>query len=363
MFQHESNLTAMINDTTKFSLYSNNLGFKSICKLLGFLLITSFSSQGQKPVTKYMGFADANFAVNMDGGHSRFHLGQFNNFITSEYKKFSFLTEVVFENHEGWQFEIMRALLKYEFSPSFSVQLGKYDTPLGYWNNAYHHGAWLEPTIGRPFFLREDHGHALIPVHSNGMVISGVNITKYKLAYSVAIGNGIGAHGSHDNDRYKSITAQVSVKPKKGLVVGVSGYYDHISDGTESLIEDSVLNEDMIQTMGNGFVRYGSKNIEFIGEIYFVRNTMNSGEWLNYAGYFAYLGYTFKGLLTPYLKYDVLAVDQDERYFVNNHKSEISLGCRYDITPTSVIKVAYKYSQCTNMGVNKDLILSWALRF
>ena len=43
-------------------------------------------------------------------------------------------------------------------------------TLLGYWNQAYHHGTWLQTTVFRPEIYRwEDDGGGLLPVHEVGV--------------------------------------------------------------------------------------------------------------------------------------------------------------------------------------------------
>jgi hypothetical protein len=46
-------------------------------------------------------------------------------------------------------------------------------TPLGYWNQYYHHGAWFQATATRPeMYLFEDDG-GILPVHEIGIEASG----------------------------------------------------------------------------------------------------------------------------------------------------------------------------------------------
>lgn len=41
--------------------------------------------------------------------------------------------------------------------------------PIGYWNNAYHHGRVMHPTIERPQVAEREDGGSLLRVHSAGV--------------------------------------------------------------------------------------------------------------------------------------------------------------------------------------------------
>lgn len=41
-----------------------------------------------------------------------------------------------------YSFGVERFIVKYDFSDTFKLSAGRYHTPIGYWNSAFHHGAW-----------------------------------------------------------------------------------------------------------------------------------------------------------------------------------------------------------------------------
>src|SRR5258707_10325413 len=71
------------------------------------------------------------------------------------------------------------------------MSFGRYHTPVGYWNTAFHHGAWLQTTITRPDIVR--FGGTFIPIHFVGFLAEG-NIPSggAGLSYNVGVGNGRG---------------------------------------------------------------------------------------------------------------------------------------------------------------------------
>ena len=47
------------------------------------------------------------------------------------------------------------------------------------------------------------------------------------------IGNGLGSAPVADNDKYKSVTAAVHIKPIDNMRIGISYYHDIVSKGAE----------------------------------------------------------------------------------------------------------------------------------
>ena len=69
-------------------------------------------------------------------------------------------TEMAFEAGEdgGIGVDLERFNVRWQSSRYF-VEAGRTHTSFGYWNNAYHHGRWLQPTIERPRWVAfEDDG-------------------------------------------------------------------------------------------------------------------------------------------------------------------------------------------------------------
>ena len=50
-------------------------------------------------------------------------------------------------------------------SSRFFIEAGRTHTGFGYWNNAYHHGRWLQPTIARPRWVAFEDDGGILPVH------------------------------------------------------------------------------------------------------------------------------------------------------------------------------------------------------
>ena len=112
------------------------------------------------------GFGDVQYYqfLNSDDAdeNGAFFLGQLDLYVAESIgPRLDVLTEVAIESPDGAEFviDLERIQIGYLFSDALKVSAGRFHTPLGYWNTAYHHGAFLHTTIERPLFVRfEDDG-------------------------------------------------------------------------------------------------------------------------------------------------------------------------------------------------------------
>jgi len=122
------------------------------------------------PSLQIRGFGDVDFsATNQKGSVSGFNLGQFVLHLASPLsKKVGYFGELSFTARPtGYDVQVERTIIRYDYNDYFKISFGKYHTPLGYWNTAFHHGAWLQTTISRPQMVQ--FGGTFIPVHFVGL--------------------------------------------------------------------------------------------------------------------------------------------------------------------------------------------------
>ena len=106
-----------------------------------------------------------------------FTLGEQDLFITSDLTdNISFLGESVFKysatSSTKIAFGLERAILKYIYKGNHNIQIGRFHTPMNYWNDSYHHGRVFFPTVGRP----ESFNEHLIPIHTVGIMATAENL-------------------------------------------------------------------------------------------------------------------------------------------------------------------------------------------
>ncbi len=315
--------------------------------------------------THIRGFTDVVFsASDRTGDQSAFGLGQFVLHISSALAdRWSFLGETVFEYDSGFVVDVERVILTYRPNAHFQVGLGKHHTPIGYWNNAYHHGTLLQPTIQRPqMFLFEDEG-GVLPIHTTGVLVAGRDLTRAHLGFDVMVGNGIGSTPISDNNPAKSVTLAVQSQITAAFRVGASFYHDAIAAGTVSLGDPPVpLPEGMTQRMVGGYAAYFAPTLEAAAEYQRVTNKTAAGASTGTDAWYVYAGWR-AGKLVPYARYDDLAFDPADPYFNPDDTRLTVLGTRYDFAATTAAKVEYRRRKTLTGGSGNELAAQVAIGF
>ena len=333
-------------------------------KSIGILLI--ISSFLSSPVlhaqnTQIKGFADALAAVQND--KLSFALGEQDLFITSELSdRFSFLGESVFRftNTTPTKFSVSieRIVIKYNFSGNHNILVGKHHTPINYWNDTYHHGRVLFPTIFRPLLFDAN----IIPLHTTGVSLQGHNLGDLKFGYDLMVGNGLGSTDVLDNDARKSITAAVHIKPAEGLRLGISWYNDGISEGATGH-DGMPMHWAVDQNLFTGSVAYFGNKFEVLAEgTLGINKTDTTGSQRTLASYI-YAGFKIREKIVPYVRLDNLAFQEGEIFYANNNTTSIVGGIRYNINFVTAVKMEYQHQHAAKDGDSNRFTMQLAIGF
>jgi hypothetical protein len=336
---------------------------KKWCVFIFLLFFTVTNVCAQKIDINVNGFTNTNYQIN-NKGKSDFFIGQYDNLVTARITdKISFLSEVVFEYDEGFVIDVERVIIKYDWDNYLNVKMGKFHNPLGYWNNAYHHGAVLQPTIARPLAVNFEDEGGVLPIHNNGIWVSGHDIGKWKFGYDLTVGNGIGSNlYVKDDNNKKSLGTAFEIKPVKNLEFGISTYKDKLIKGEIAQNGDS-LATDLSILIGAADMVYLSNKFEFIGE-YFLANHQPDGQKkaskVN-AG-FIYTGLPLKKI-TPYIRYDWINFPQSHVYYTPDNVKKLTVGAKYEFSYLSNIKLEVSNSHDKINGQTNAAAVSFGIGF
>ncbi|MBI4947927.1 MAG: hypothetical protein HY840_16170 [Bacteroidetes bacterium] len=328
---------------------------KTKLTLFSLVLMIALTSYSQE--TQIKGFANIDAMGSFEKDTARkdenhFAIGQYDLFITSQItQNVKMLGESVFEfDGNSFAIDLERVMVDYYMKDYFSISVGKFHTPLGYWNNAYHHGMALQPTSIRPDALKFEDEGGILPIHELGAQLHGDGITKYNFGYNLMLSNGIAADAAYDYNKSKAVTANLHAEPIENLKLYVSGYMDRVPDGYTTAQGITVKKTD-VQIL-NASIAYvnGKFPIEFIGEFFNVTTNMDSVVSKVTNGYVLYAGYKIKKFV-PYVSYDGIAYQKGEQYFIENNVQTTTLGLRYIMSPLSVLKLEYKYHTSAQAGM------------
>src|SRR5215467_14030869 len=140
------------------------------------------------------GFLDVRAGYQGNNGPRGFGVGNLDFYLTPKIgDRIKGLVELVFEVSSTTgeiESDLERAQIGYVFSDAATVWAGRFHSPWGYWNTAFHHGAQIQTSITRPQFLEfEDHG-GIIPAHTVGLWSTGVlPVPAGKITYDAFGGN------------------------------------------------------------------------------------------------------------------------------------------------------------------------------
>jgi len=302
------------------------------------------------PSLQIRGFGDVNFsATDQKVTPSGFNLGQLDLHLASSLsRKVTYFGELTFNAQPtGYTVEVERSIIRYDYNDFFKLSFGRYHTPIGYWNTAFHHGAWLQTTISRPDMVRV--GGTFIPVHFVGLLAEG-NIPSGAagLSYNVGVGNGRGSIISRpgdagDNNNNRAWVANLYSRPAKlyGLQMGVSVYRDKIT-----LPVVSPAGNEFREWISAAHIVWTKENPEFLAEFANVnhKNILTNASTNNQA-YYVQVGYRLPWLektLKPYYRFEHTHTPFSEQVFTNQDLVGSIVGLRYDITNYASFKSEYR---------------------
>ena len=314
------------------------------------------------PSLQIRGFADMDFsATDQKGEPSGFNLGQLDLHLASPLsRKISYFGEMTFNAHpNGYTVEVERSIIRYDYNDYFKISFGRYHTPIGYWNTAFHHGAWLETTIDRPEIVKV--GGTFIPVHFVGFLVEG-NIPSggAGLSYSFGAGNGRGEIISRpgdagDNNNNRAWVANIFARPAKlyGLQFGASVYRDKISCQNNPAVPvvpgcRLTNGNDYREWITSAHVVWTKGAPEFLAEFANVNHRqVLTNRTSNSQGLYAQLGYRlpwFEKTLKPYYRFEYIHTPRSEAVFGNLDLVESIAGLRYYISSYAAFKSEYRHA-------------------
>lgn len=325
------------------------------------------------PSLQIRGFADMDFsATDQKGATSGFNLGQLDLLFSSPLsRKISYFGEMTFNAQPtGYNVDVERSFIRYDYNDYFKVSFGRYHTPIGYWNTAFHHGTWLQSTVELPEMLNED--AAFLPRHTVGFLAEG-NIPSggAGLAYSVGVGNGRGQIISRpgdagDNNSNRAWVADIFARPVKlyGLQFGASVYRDKISLGGGNDFREWIASAHLVWTKGDP---------EFLAEFANVNHrSILTNKVANSDAFYVQLGYRMPGLekkLKPYYRFEYIHTPKSEGVFPNLNLVESIVGLRYDISTYAAFKSEYRHASRQSLatptfnGIVNGLFLQTSFTF
>jgi hypothetical protein len=261
-------------------------------------------------------------------------------------------------------FDLERFQAGYTFSDALTLWAGRFHTPFGVWNTAFHHGPYIQVSTERPRFVAFEDQGGIMPSHTVGLMGSGTFRLENgdRINYDAFVGNGSRIIPATDgntigislgnqldfnpvgNDKTTpALGGRVSYVMSNGLTLGVHALSEKVNTYDMNNVE---LNSTQVSFWG-GFYFYESDNWESIAEYYRFSNKDDSGGTGTHSSWaaFAQLSYAINNLWTPYVRYEKAALDQTDNYFASLLSGRAYdrqvLGLRWDFNKSAALKFEF----------------------
>lgn len=274
--------------------------------------------------------------------------------------------EFVFENTgSGIVTDLERLWISHTFDDKFTLAAGRFHTPLGRWNRTYHHGALLQDTISRPFFLQfEDGATGILPVHIVGLMATGDFVgAGGEFSYELSVANGpsidtsgagFGASPSNKpeidindagdpNSDKSAVLRVVYSSDTLPLEIGVFVMRNVVAESADAGGVTARGKDLVSQTIYGLDAYYERGDFDVLAEFYRFENDNEVGlSGSNSANaYYLQLGYQLNETLKAVVRYEDLSFDADDTYFRLLGTREATHGVfalRYDVDDSNSLK-------------------------
>lgn len=253
-------------------------------------------------------------------------------------------------------------IVRYDFSDKFKLSGGRYHTPISYWNNAFHHGYWLQTTIGRPEVIKPQ--SYVVPLHFLGSLLEG-NLGDSNFYYRAGFGNGrsevINDVNNFDNI-YKRPAGLLGLiyrsTGRNRFESGISAYFDKPSPVGRPVVDEVIL---------NGYFVLQSETPEIIVEYTYAdhKSSQAHGNVNSVYGQFAYRLAGGESNFKLYSRIEYLNVSGANPLLGTRHLDYdgILAGVRWDFSSFAALKAEFRNEKFEKLDRQNSAWLQLALYF
>ena len=333
------------------------------------------------------GFADVGYSHSsrpLSGNKGGFTLGNLDLYVTPQIgDRVRSIVELVFEygpGNIGVATDLERLQFGYTFSDAATLWAGRFHTPYGFWNTAFHHGQQIQTAASRPRFIEFEDKGGILPAHAVGLLASGsVRAGPGRLQYDAYLANGnrildgvLDFNAFKDDNGNKLVGGNLRYSfggALEGLTLGAHGFTQRVGEYDK---DNTLLGLSKVSMTGL-FAVIDRNDWEVIGEYYRFRNKDllgGSGTHASWAG-FAQAGYNVTDHWTPYMRYEKAVLDQGDNYFAAQESgrsyARAVLGLRYNLNANSAVKLEFDRVRQTQKDAStaqaNEAKLQFAVRF
>lgn len=331
----------------------------------------------------FHGFLDVgytHFNKQAEGQRTGARLGTFDVYLTPQFgANVRSLIELAFEYDSDGSLAIdaERLQIGYAFSDQLVLWGGRFHTPYGYWNTAFHHGAQLQTSITRPRFVAFEDQGGILPAHTVGVLATGKTPTALgRFSYDLYAGNGdrivdgvldYNAGGDDNSSPIYGTNLALSPTGLPGLTLGVHALQSKVGGNNAA----GTLTGTARSRVLGGYAYYEGDSFELIGEYYRFtnRDLAPGGRSRNSQAAFVQVGYNLMDRWTAFARYEKASLKSDDIYFAlmtsGTSYHQTTFGLRYDVDPRAALKFQFDANKDVSnpLGTINSMRVQYAVRF
>jgi len=302
------------------------------------------------PSLAMRGFGNLDFQA-PETGTAGFALGELDVFLSSSLPQgFFVLAEVALEAREEGDtiLDVERLQLQWSARDTFGLVAGRMHTPLGFWNQTFHHGTWLQTTAERPLiYAFEDEG-GLLPLHEVGVRAAGrAPLGAIRLDYALSFTNGRGPLPTDVEvaaSDSRAVNLWLALGPARVPRLSFGGALR--LGGVPSLPDNPEREARLDERILGGFVAYDSPSTEAFAELIAIRHEAPDGRHYDSRGGYLQLSRVF-GRLRPYYRFDYLKRAEDDPFYgpPGGEQRRHTFGLRFDPTTWVGVKLEAQHDR------------------
>ena len=309
-----------------------------------------------QPEFNLMGFGDISYVSSDTSNPDGFAIGQAVAHLTASldnslrvFGEFSMTAR-----DSDYKTSIERIIVRYDFSDHFKLSGGRYHSPIGYWNSAFHHGAWLQTTISRPEMVK--FGSKITPIHFVGVLLEG-SLAQSDLGLSYMAGFGNGRHedvaqagDAGDINGDNAWMLQINATPNRffGLRAGLGIYSDKVSPSDRAEVDEQTI---------SAYLAWERESPEFLLEYLHSEHEFTNDSSINgdVDAWYAQFAYRLSGrnkAWKPYARYEMSDIDGTDPLLGDQglDYEALIVGARWDFSPFAALKGEYRNEEFNNGG-------------
>lgn len=309
-----------------------------------------------QPEFQILGFGDISYLSRDTGAPDGFAIGQAVAHVTASlddrlrvFGEFSMTAK-----DSEFKTSVERLIVRYDFSDRYKLSGGRYHSPIGYWNSAFHHGAWLQTTTSRPEMAR--FGSKIIPIHFVGVLLEGsMPRNRLGLSYKAGFGNGrhanvaqAGDAGDINGDRAWLLQLNTSPDRFFSFKTGIGFYTDKVTPDDRPEIDEKTYSV---------YVAWEKESPEVIFEYLHSDHEFESDSSVSGSvdAYYAQFAYRLSGAHSqwkPYARYESTDVDDTDPLLGDQGLDYTAaiLGVRWDFNAYAAIKGEFRSEEFNQGG-------------